>query len=257
MNTDEKIKEHLESCATFGALALFNQTSGTNFWNIKKRPTTSSSEYDFDVCDNCSRILEAVEVKRIVEPMLDRQSAAGQVIEEVASSLSGKVPGQFQLLHVALSEVPTGRKQKATLVENLERRIIQDASGMVSGQLLWVEQPISFIIRKIAETPLEIQPVFGFTAGTGPLNKQFYLDLIQEGVKKANDQLSASSTQLTMLVFDSRTPITQVFGTNLLMEALRSMPKESYKSIKKVFLVDWPSDVASKLARMVVQGFPM
>lgn len=257
MNTDEKIKEHFERCAAFGALALFNHIAGTDFWNIKKRPAKSDIEYDFDVYDDASKIVGSMEVKRIVEPMLDRQSAAGQIIEEVVRSLSGRVPGQFQLSHIALSEVPTRRKQKATLVEDLGKRIMQDAPGMVTGQLKWVEEPISFILRKIAEKPLEIQPVFGFTGGSGPLNKQFYLELIQHGIKKANQQLSASSVELTMLVLDSRTLVTRIFGTDLLTEALRLMSKADYESIQKIVLVEWPSDAVNRVAGVFIQGFPM
>ncbi len=238
MNANEKIKEHFERCATFGALALFNQAAATDFWNIRKRPTKSDTEYDFDVCDNGGTIVGAVEVKRIVEPMLDRISATGQIIGEVAGSLSGRAPGQFQLSHIDLSQVPTGRKQRATLVKDMGEKIMQEASDLVTGRLKLVEEPLPFILRKVAEQPSEIQPIFGFTAGSGPLNKQFYVELIQEGVKKANHQLSASSTKLRMLVFDSRTPVTRIFGPNLLTEALRLMPKEDYQSINKVFLVE-------------------
>ncbi len=257
MNTDEKIKEHFEKCATFGALVLFNETAGTDFWNITKRPAKSDTEYDFDVCNDAGTIVGSIEVKRIVEPTLDRQSAAGQIIDELARSLSGKVPGQFQLPHIALSKVPTERKQKVALVEDLGNRIMQDAVGMASGQLKWVEEPISFILIKIAEKPLEIQPVFGFTAGSGPLDKQFYLKLIQHGIKKANQQLSTSSVKPTMLVFDSRTPVTGIFGPDLLIEALRLMSNADYKSIQMIFLVEWPSDAVNKVAGAYIRGFPI
>ncbi len=257
MKTDEKTKEHFERCAAFGALALLNQTARTDYWDIKKRPAKSETDYDFDVYDSTGKTVGCMEVKRIVEPTLDRESASGQMVDEVARSLSGKVPGQFQLLHIALGDVPIKRMQRAMLVESLGNRIMQEATGMATGELKWIEEPISFILRMAGDKPSEIQPVFGFTAGSGPLNKQFYLNLIQHGIRKANQQLSASSTKLKMLVFDSHTPVTGISGASLLVEALKGLSQAEYGSIEKIFLVEWPSDTVNSLAGILVQGFPL
>jgi len=251
----EEFKEFRERCAASAALALYNSETQFNAWRLE-RPT--SGHYEFDIIDATGQAVGAIEVKRIVEPYLNKESALGRLVERVAGLLKGKVHGTIQILHVNLEDVPLPQSQQEQLAHDLANTIQEQSLEVNNPQ--WLEAPLECIVRKTSEQGSELTPLFfGFTSGTGPLtnlNVEPYLKVITAGIKKANKQLAVVTGMPRLLVFDSRSPISQLLGANLLVTAFQDVPVGDYSNIDKVFLVEWPGNFQDGLAGVTVQGFP-